>query len=164
MGAIIKSHNKQQLHDAEPEKPCNCRVKANCPLGGECQAREIVYEAAVSAEGETKRYIGISDPPFKTRFANHLTSIRNERYMNSTELAKHAWQLKSEGKEFDLKWQIRERSKSYRCESKRCNLCAAEKFHILTSKKESTLNKRTELVSKCRHETKFRLASFTPVT
>ena len=37
----------------------------------------------------------------------------------------------------------------------RCSLCLAEKLCILTAQNASLLNKRSELVTKCRHENKF---------
>ena len=161
MGAVISSHNKSNLREPEQTKACNCRIKESCPLRGECQTKEIVYEA--TAESTSKIYIGLSETPFKARHANHLTSMRHEKYKNSTELAKHVWELKSEGKPLTITWKVREKSRSYRCESKKCNLCTAEKFHILTTPKKLLLNKRSEMVSKCRHENKFRLANFTPI-
>ena len=94
MGAVISSHNKSNLREPEQTKACNCRIKESCPLRGECQTKEIVYEA--TAESTSKIYIGLSETPFKGRHANHLTSMRHEKYKNSTELAKHVWELKSE--------------------------------------------------------------------
>ena len=44
--------------------------------------------------------------------------------------------------------------------SKRCNLCLAEKLEIAWAIKTRSLNKRSELVSKCRHENKFYLCNF----
>ena len=38
-----------------------------------------------------------------------------------------------------------------------CNLCIAEKYYIICHPKEASLNKRTELISKCRHRDKFLL-------
>ena len=44
--------------------------------------------------------------------------------------------------------------------SKRCDLCATEKLKIRDEDKSVSLNKRSELVSKCRHKNKYILASF----
>ena len=44
-------------------------------------------------------------------------------------------------------------------DSKACSLCLNEKFHIITSKKK-LLNKRSELVSTCRHVNKFLLKNY----
>ena len=43
-----------------------------------------------------------------------------------------------------------------------CNLCLAEKLEIIKADKKRLLNKRTELVSKCRHENRFYLCNFPP--
>ena len=40
------------------------------------------------------------------------------------------------------------------CSSKRCNLCLKEKLLIICRPELSTLNKRNELVSSCRHRNK----------
>ena len=42
-----------------------------------------------------------------------------------------------------------------------CNLCLAKKLCILKAGKH-TLNKRTELLSKCRHENKFYVTNLKP--
>ena len=60
--------------------------------------------------------------------------------------------------EYSIKWEIKERARSYNNASKRFNLCTAEKLHILTADKSNTLNRRNELVSKCRHDRKYPLA------
>ena len=44
----------------------------------------------------------------------------------------------------------------------RCNLCLAEKLCILTADKSVLLNKRSELITKCRHENKFYAANQKP--
>ena len=89
MAALIKSHNATLLKPATCDKPCNCRVKADCPLKGKCRATDIVYEATVTTVAVAKTYIGMTANEFKTRYANHRTSMRHERYSNSTELAKY---------------------------------------------------------------------------
>ena len=42
--------------------------------------------------------------------------------------------------------------------SRRCDLCLTEKLKIMREDPELLLNKRSELVSKCRHKNKFILA------
>ena len=40
----------------------------------------------------------------------------------------------------------------------RCNLCLEEKIHILIHKwPDKLLNKRSELIARCRHKSKFKL-------
>ena len=111
-----------------------------------------------------KVYIGSTETSFKQRHVNHMTSIRHEKYENSTELSKYTWQLKRSGQAFAIDWEICEKASAYSAISKRCNLCIAEKLWIACAEKGSLLNKRTELVSKCWHENKFSLVYFSPVT
>ena len=167
VGAYIRSHNRRQLEVPEAPKPCNCRIKANCPLGGQCQTKSVIYSAVVTPTEPNSTpvtYIGATEPPFKLRFANHQTSLRQERYKNATELSKHVWQLKDNGKDFSISWKILERARPYSNTSKRCGLCLAEKLRIILTRDPTTLNSRTELVSKCRHSNKFKLANFSRIT
>ena len=48
----------------------------------------------------------------------------------------------------------------YLCGTRKCYLCLCEKLKIPTANSASLLNKRDELVSKCRHMTKFTLKCF----
>ena len=89
-----------------------------------------------------------------------MSSLRNERYRSSTELSKYVWDLKNKNQPFNLKWRIKDRAQSYSNASKRCNLCLTEKFRIITANKSTSLNKRMELVSICRHASKYLLSNF----
>ena len=129
------------------------------------EVRCIVYEAEVKANGEnSKIYQGLSEPSFKVRFANHQTSMKHRKYAKSTELSKCAWQLRDSGKEPEITWRVVEKSRAYSTTSETCNLCIAEKYRIITSDQKKTLNKRSELVSKCRHRSKFLLSNYTAIT
>ena len=54
---------------------------------------------------------------------------------------------------------IIKRARAYKGNPSRCNLCLSEKLCILTSQNFSLLNKKSELVTKCRHENKFFVAA-----
>ena len=41
--------------------------------------------------------------PFKTRYGNHLTTVRYEKYRKNTELSKHLWALQDQGEEYDIR-------------------------------------------------------------
>ena len=58
-----------------------------------------------------------------------------------------------------MHWSVIDHAKPHQNRSKRCNLCLTEKYHILTSL-IILINKRSELVSKCRHEDKFHLVNY----
>ena len=166
MANIIKRHNarirgEQQGGDNQP-RYCNCRIPEQCPLSGRCLTNNIVYKATVDTNGDRapKVYIGSTETPFKQRYANHLTSFRHEKHESRTELSKYIWKLKREGNIFRVSWDILKRAPAYSCLSKRCDLCLTEKLMISSADKPTLLNKRSELVSKCRHQNKFCLARF----
>ena len=99
---------------------------------------------------------------FKERCYNHNMSFKHRRYESKTELSKYIWNLKDNNAVYDIKWSIHKKTSGYSNTSKRCSLCTAEKIAIITfPNKDKLLNKRTELVSKCRHENKFMLSNYT---
>ena len=157
MANIIKQHNSSILNNATKiqEPTCNCRTKANCPLNGNCQVKCIVYKAAVITESESLVYYGASEGDFKMRYNNHTKSFRHRKYENDTELSKCLWKLKDEDTEFNLSWSIATHASPYKCGTRRCDLCLAEKATIIRAEPKGLLNKRTELISKCRHRNKF---------
>ena len=110
--------------------------------------------------GKEKTNIGLTEPPFKFRYNNHLQSFRHEMYQNSTELSKFIWRLNRNNTPYTIKWSIASHAQPYTNESKRCDLCLTEKLLIMNADKQSLLNKRPELISKCRHQNKFYLCNF----
>ena len=91
------------------------------------------------------------DREFKTRYRNHLSSFKDPKKKNATELSKHIWRLKENNIEFTITWEIVARAKPYSNSNKKCNLCTTEKYFILCEPHRSSLNKRNELTSTCRH-------------
>ena len=155
INSIIKSHNDSTLKKAEndnqpPPKTCNCRQKASCPLRGNCLASAVVYKATVTHGNETRTYIGNTGGTFKERHRNHTKSFRHQKYENETELSKYIWELKKKNVEHVIKWDIMKKSNTFKRKSGICNLCLEEKLLIITNK-DNSLNRRSELISKCRH-------------
>ena len=163
IGRIIKSHNKKLSPNTEPAQlDCNCRVKENCPLDGNCRATNIIYKCIVSFPNKPdKVYIGLTEGQFKKRYANHKTSFSNKKYSKTT-LSAYIWDIKEkENLTPKLTWSILKKVPSYNNISKKCPLCLQEKLEIILYKKpEELLNKKSELISKCRHMNKFVLANF----
>ena len=165
VGMILKSHNRsvleQKSEESTPaERMCNCRDKKNCPLKGKCLVKSVVYQANVTTElGEVFTYIGLTENQFKQRYYGHCQSFRNSKYRLSTELSKLIWQLKEDKTQYNIDWKIITKSKSYSAGARCCNLCLEEKLQIL--KNQSAINKRTELISKCRHSRKFLISNCT---
>ena len=94
---------------------------------------------------------------FKTRYLNHTSSFRHKTKRNATELSKHIWKLKDSNTSYTINWKIIKKSQTYSNKTKRCNLCMSEKFIIICHPELSSLNKRNELISTCRHRKKFLL-------
>ena len=77
-----------------------------------------------------------------------------------TELSKYIWKLKEDGKSPSIKWSIVKRVNSTPNKSF-CKLCLMEKLFIIKSLDDNNmLNKRSELISKCRHQNKTLLCNF----
>ena len=82
--------------------------------------------------------------------------------MNKTTLAKYVWEQKQRHNITPtLKWYIVKSVQSYSNITKICMLCLHEKFEILTYLNQGELlNKRSERVSKCRHNNKYLLSNY----
>ena len=99
----------------------------------------------------TKDNFGMSGTGCKSKYNNHTISFRNRAHENDSKLSKFIWSLKDQNKEFNIKWSF---LKSF-FGSKSCNLCLLKKLVMINFKeKETLLNKRLGLVSKCWHENK----------
>ena len=164
IASIINSHNKKIISDYHPGNipDCNCRAKDSCPLSGKCRDHNLIYCANVNEteQDNGNNYIGLTEHTIKDRIYKHRNSFKYESKVNSTELSKHVWDLKKNGiTDPAIKWSIIDHAKPYINGSKRCHLCLTEKFHIITSPL-NLLNKRSELVSKCRHENKYHLSNY----
>ena len=86
--------------------------------------------------------------------------MRHWRHRDRTAFSKYVWSLKDKNTDFNIRWSVRRRATAYQTTTRRCNLCLAEKLEIIKAHKKRSLNKRTELVSKCRHENRFYLCNF----
>ena len=160
---IIKSINSKALtvtegNDSTTEKgTCNCRNKTLCPLSNNCLQSSLVYEATLTTKNDVFTYLGIAGNSFKERYNGHTNSFRQESKRNSTELSKKLWHLKDNNEDHTITWKIKKKVPPYRGGSKTCTLCLTEKLLIITNSSRNLLNKRTEIVSKCRHSNRFLL-------
>ena len=162
MKTVINNHNKKVLNNVTEDitNGCNCRSKRQCPLDNQCLTSNVIYKASVTCDDVEKSYIGLTEGPFKTRYLAHKSTFKHRKYEKSTQLSKYIWKLKDRQKDFQIRWSVVKRAYAYRNGSKRCNLCLEEKLCILKSNETQTLNKRSEIISKCRHENKFYLKNF----
>ena len=153
MDQIMSSHNNIVLKNRkQEEKACNCK-RTECPFQNKCILPGVVYQATVSHPSiETKNYVGMTAPNFKTRLAihNHSFKVKED---NQTALSRYIWKLKEEdGITPNISWTFLERGKKYSPVRDVCSLCDKEKFYILFRPDIAQLNKRNELWTTCRHK------------
>ena len=84
-----------------------------------------------------------------------------KKYANKTALSKYVWKLKEKNRNLEIQWSIKRQAKPYTSGTKTCNLCLSEKMAIFKVDKKLVLNKRSELISKCRQENKFYTSNVT---
>ena len=166
VGSIINGHNRNILEKKLPLASglCNCINKNNCPLNGHCLTTNVLYEAEISKDDNAdcrKVYKGITELKFKARYANHKKAFNNDKYKKDSELSKEVWRLKEKKVDFTIKWKVIRQFPAYNQSSKRCPLCQNEKLAILEHGEQNLLNRRSEIISKCRHQNKFLLSSKT---
>ena len=151
------------LKKSTKQRTCNCLNKVNCPLEQKCLTTNIVYKAKVTSSNQNyqeKVYFGSCETTFKKRFSNHKKSFNLKEYKNETELSNEIWWIKNSGHYPKVKWKIVKKCVPFSPQTKRCLLCLNEKLEIAAYKEQNLLNKRNEIVSKCRHQSKYVLASF----
>ena len=92
--STISSHNKKTISNAaqpnQEQQNCNCRKREQCPLKGNCQQKDVIYQATVRTDTTKETYVGLASN-FKERYSNHKTSFRHQTKRNETELSKHIW-------------------------------------------------------------------------
>ena len=99
----------------------------------------------------------MSAPPLCLRVATHKQSFKTSN--NQTVLSEKVKEIQNKNIECNVTFKVLENRSSYKPESKHCKLCIAEKFHIIYSKPENILIKKNEVISKCRHRSKSKLAT-----
>ena len=168
MGSQISKHNKKILReeasstDDEPARLCNCPANTECPFNGECLDKDVLYTAELSSNLRNygiKMYKGICSTEWKSRLGNHTKSFTHEKYSKESELSKEIWRIKKKGGDYSIKWSKDRNYASYKPEIGRCSLCEQEKLTIALYEDNNLLNKRNEIISRCRHRFKYKLSN-----
>ena len=136
------------------EEGSHCLTDKVCYLGKlDYKISHLVTRTQVKIK---KKYFGLTQNSFKSRYSGHKTSFKCLKYKTQTRLSRAIWRLKESNPPipFKLKFSILKLARAYTRESKNCHLCAVEKTFIAFSDPSSTLNLRSELVNKCRHRRK----------
>ena len=137
--------------------PFNCdslpiQSYTGCPLENQqCKKESVIYTFKVTADGGIETYTGLTGSQVKTRISQHTTDFKYMKNESSTTVSKHIYDLRREGKHYQLKWSVLDRSPVYNPIIKKCRHCLLEKFYIIFKTDTSTLNKRSELFNTCRH-------------
>ena len=161
IGSIISSHNKILLKTENESYGCNCRNKNDCPLQEKCLTPGVIYKSNVKSNNEENKYIGMTLPPFKTRWRNHKTDFKTESRRNATELSKHIWTLKEKDQTSTISYEILKLVKMNYASHNFCRLCLTEKVEIMEHLDDpQLLNSRDEFVTKCRHQNAFLLKNW----
>ena len=121
-------------------------------MSSDCLKESLVFYATISCE-----YKGSCETSFKKRYTNHKKSFNVRLYNHDTKLSTEYRNLKMKQLNPQISWKIKEIYKSYSPTSKRCNPCLTEKLEILDDPDKNLLNKRSEIISQCRHKNKYRL-------
>ena len=155
ISSILSTHNKNILNQKQTSFGCNGRNKDNCPPDGECLTPNIIYCADIPADNDHKFYYGTSETTFK--HCNHTHDFKHVKYQHATELAKYIWQLKNNNFNYSIKWSIASKVYGY-ANLLSCKLCLMEKYCIIKYFHDpNLLNKKSELINKCRHQNKILL-------
>ena len=163
MKSIITSHNTKLLRAKESMEThgCNCRGGVEkCPLQGRCLVPSLVYKATVSSMEGDRSYIGQAASTFKLRYNNHMNSFTNTAKKHSTALSTYVWKLDREGVDHNISWSIQCEPKPYNGGGRTCELCVMEKTMIARSEAREALNRRTEIMAKCRHKLPYYLNNY----
>ena len=160
----INGHNKKILQSkpTEPQKLCNCLIREDCPMNGLCLTSSILYQATITCSDskfKQKRYKGICETTFKKRYANHKKSFNLIKSKNDTTLSIEYWNLKQKQQAPSFTREIKRQYKAYNRTLKKCNLCLNEKLMIIEDPEKNLLNKRSNVISQCRHRNKFKLVN-----
>ena len=92
---------------------------------------------------------------WKFRYYNHLQSFINPTLKNQTALYRYYWYLIELGLTPIINWKITKRSSLTDSLHSKCDLCLEEKICIVKYLKGYLLNARPEMISACKHRTKF---------
>ena len=157
MKAIIQGHNNKIVNgntsSNSNEKQCNC-TKSACPLNGTCLVNKcVIYQAnIVGPQNEQKKYIGLTEGPFKTRFTGHKQSFTHESKKSATALSKYVWDNNLQPAP-TIQYEILKKTKPYQPGARDCDLCLSEKVAIMSVNNNRTyLNKRNEINKVCPHQ------------
>ena len=124
--------------------------------------RKVWYKKCTATTCDSKKvFLGLTEGEFKKQsYYDHVRYFRNEFYASSTTLSSYVWEIKNrKNVTAALTWEVLRTAKAY---SNITNITfLMPPLMIITYLyPDERLNRRSELVTKCRHENKFLLKNF----
>ena len=112
--------------------------------------------AAITTEDDNNStfYIGLTNRKFKERLYEHTGDKNNIARRHRTNLSNHIWDLKENNRSFNSTWSIMDRAPPFNPTNRKCRLCLKEKYYIMYTPLNATINKRNEFWTPCRHRFK----------
>ena len=107
--------------------------------------------------------ISLNDEEFGNPSLRSFTEIKASVSCNCWILSSNkteVWRIKDNKHNANIPWEILGRHQAYSTSSKRCSLCLNEKLKIVLHRDNNMLNRRTEILNKCRHKHKYALISY----
>ena len=134
-------------------------------MEGNCPVNDVVDKCDVARPLPKKVYLELAEREreWKNCFYNHKLSFKYKTYSNKTTLSSCMWHLKTASSETpNLKWSVVRCVPPYSNISKKCLISSYEKLEIVPyQNQKELLDKRSELLCKCRHANKFFLKNNT---
>ena len=117
ISAKISGLNQKKLYPhltEELDLSCNCH-QTPCPLGGRCNAASIIYTGKITPDDGEKpdTYVGLCSTKYAARYRIHKRSFLRNDFKYDTALSVRAWELKSQGRQHKISFDILQRAKTY---------------------------------------------------
>ena len=129
-------------------------------MDGKCLEKDILYIARITSDllnYNAKEYKGIRSTTWKERYGNHRKAFRNDYYEKDSALSEEVWNIKRKDGQYTIQCQKHQNFPSYTPKMMKCSLCMNEKLETALHKGDDLLNKRSEIISQCRHRNRFKL-------
>ena len=117
----------------------------------------MLTDISNGANNDQSFYFGLAETTFKERYNKHKRDVKDIKYKYNTELTKYIWKLKNNYIKFNIQWKVVDKVYG-KANSTMCKLCLTDKLWIIHHINDNNiLNKKSELINKCKHLNKFLL-------
>ena len=82
MSQITKGHNKKIVQKETKETlECNCRVKTDCPLNGDCRKESVICKCTATTCNSKNVYLGLTEGEFKNRGIMPMSNLLKTNFI-----------------------------------------------------------------------------------